>query len=154
MGVQKTEVEAPSTLPADKLFNGFILDMDTIIPKAFPQFIKSVEILEGDGGVGSVKLAHLGEAVEYTTLKYRVDKIDKAGLSYTYTTIGGDILVEPLESVVNHFSVVPTEGGSILKNTTVYNTKGDAVLPEANIKEATEKSAHTFKAVEAYLLAN
>nr|C0HKF5.1 RecName: Full=Allergen Pet c 1; AltName: Allergen=Allergen Pet c 1.0201 [Petroselinum crispum] len=153
-GVQKTVVEAPSTVSAEKMY-GFLLDMDTVFPKVLPQLIgKSVEILEGDGSVGTVKLVHLGEATEYTTMKQRVDVIDKAGLAYTYTTIGGDILVEVLESVVNEFVVVPTDGGCIVKNTTIYNTKGDAVLPEDKVKEATEKSALAFKAVEAYLLAN
>lgn len=61
MGVQKTEVEATSTVPAEKLFNGLLLEIDTILPKAFPQAIKSTEILEGDGGVGTVKLVTLGE---------------------------------------------------------------------------------------------
>ncbi|KAL1832574.1 hypothetical protein ACET3Z_002225 [Daucus carota] len=154
MGVQKTEVEAPSTVSAEKMYQGFLLDMDTVFPKVLPQLIKSVEILEGDGGVGTVRLVHLGEATEYTTMKQKVDVIDKAGLGYTYTTIGGDILVEGLESVVNQFVVVPTDGGCIVKNTTIYNTKGDAVLPEDKVKEATEKSGLAFKAVEAYLLAN
>ena len=154
MGIQKTEVEAPSTVSAEKMYKGFLLDMDTVYPKVLPQLIKSVEILEGDGGVGTVKLVHLGEATEYTNMKQRVDKIDKAGLAYTYSTIGGDILLEGLESVVNEFVVVPTDGGCIVKNTTIYHTKGDAVVPEDKIKEATEKSGQAFKAVEAYLLAN
>ena len=54
MGVQKTEVEAPSTVSAEKMYQGFLLDMDTVFPKVLPQLIKSVEILEGDGGVGTV----------------------------------------------------------------------------------------------------
>lgn len=61
MGVQKTVVEAPSSVSAEKMYKGFLLDMDTVFPKVLPQLIKSVEILEGDGGVGTIKLVHLGE---------------------------------------------------------------------------------------------
>lgn len=88
-------------------------------------------------------------------MKTRIDAIDKHALTYTYTIIGGDILLDIIESITNHFKIVPTDdGGSILTNTTIYNTKGDAVIPEENIKDATEKSFQLFKAVEAYLLAN
>lgn len=61
MGIQKTEVEVTSTVPADKLFKGLLVDIDTVLPKAFPPAMKGVEILEGDGGVGTVKLITLGE---------------------------------------------------------------------------------------------
>nr|P80889.1 RecName: Full=Ribonuclease 1 [Panax ginseng] len=154
-GVQKTEVEATSTVPAQKLYAGLLLDIDDILPKAFPQAIKSSEIIEGDGGVGTVKLVTLGEASQFNTMKQRIDAIDKDALTYTYSIIGGDILLDIIESIVNHFTIVPTpDGGSIVKNTTIYNTIGDAVIPEENIKDATEKAGLIFKAVEAYLLAN
>lgn len=94
-------------------------------------------------------------ASQFNTMKQRVDAIDKDALTYTYSIIGGDILLDIIESIVNHFTIVSTpDGGSIVKNTTIYNTKGDAVIPEENIKDATEKSGLIFKAVEAYLLAN
>lgn len=84
----------------------------------------------------------------------RIDKIDAEALTFSYSVIGGDILLGKLESIVNHFKVVPTEGGCIVKITTVYNPIGDAVIPEENIKEAGEQSGLIFKAVEGYILAN
>nr|QDH06626.1 PR10-3 [Panax notoginseng] len=154
MGAITINVEAPSSVPAQTIYKGFLLDMDNLIPKILPQAIKSVEILEGDGGVGTIKLATLGELSQFNSLKQRVDGIDKDALTYSYTIIDGDILLGKLESITNQFTVVPTEEGCIVKNTTIYNPIGDAVIPEENIKEATEKSGLIFKAVEAYLLAN
>ena len=54
MGVQKHEQEITSSLSADKIFNGLIVDVDTIFPKAAPGAYKNVEI-KGDGGVGTIK---------------------------------------------------------------------------------------------------
>lgn len=61
MGVTTIDMDVPCSIPAAKLFKAFILDADTLIPKVVPQAIKSVEILEGDGGVGTVKLVTFGE---------------------------------------------------------------------------------------------
>lgn len=61
MGVQKTENQSISPVPAEKLFKGSFLDADTVVPKAFPEGIKSVEVLEGDGGVGTIKHVTLGD---------------------------------------------------------------------------------------------
>lgn len=86
-------------------------------------------------------------------MKTRIDAIDKEALTYTYSVIGGDILLDILESITNHFKVEPhSDGGSIITSTVIYKTKGDAVIPEENIKDALEKNLQLFKAVEAYLI--
>lgn len=93
-------------------------------------------------------------AVKVKSMKQRIDAIDKEAMTYSYSVIGGDILLGKLESIVNNFTVVATEEGCIVKSVSVYTPIGDQVIPEENIKEATEQSSLMFKAVEAYLLAN
>lgn len=93
-------------------------------------------------------------AVKVKSMKQRVDAVDKEALTYSYSVIGGDILLGKLESIANHFTVVPTDEGCIVKSITTYTPIGDEVIPEENVKEATEQSSLLFKAVEAYLLAN
>ena len=61
MGVFTYETEFSSTIPARRLYNAFILDADNLIPKIAPQAIKQVEILEGDGGPGTIKKTTFGE---------------------------------------------------------------------------------------------
>lgn len=61
MGVISYEHEVTSSIPAPKLFKAFILDGDSLIPKILPQAIKSVEIIQGDGGAGTIKVTHFGE---------------------------------------------------------------------------------------------
>ncbi|KAL0448365.1 UNVERIFIED_CONTAM: Major allergen Pru ar 1 [Sesamum latifolium] len=86
------DMEIPSAIPAAKIFKALVLDAHTLIPKIVPQAIKSVEILEGDGGVGTVKLIHFGQGSQYKSVKHRVDAIDKENLTHSYTVVEGDAL--------------------------------------------------------------
>ncbi|KAL1806713.1 hypothetical protein DCAR_0832545 [Daucus carota subsp. sativus] len=154
MGAVTTDVEVVSAVPAQTIFKGFLLDMDNLIPKVLPQAIKSVEKISGDGGAGTIKKVTLGEVSQFTVVKQRIDEIDTEALKYSYSIIEGDLLLNIIESITSKFTVVPTDGGCIVKNTTIYTPIGDAVIPEDNVKEATEQSGMVFKAIEAYLLAN
>jgi len=155
MGVITYDMEVPSSIPAAKMYKAFIIDGDTLIPKILPQAIQKVEILEGDGGAGTVKQITFGEGSTYKCVKQRVDAIDKENLTYSYSVVEGDALHGLFESISYHIKVVPTpEGGSICKNRSIYTTKGDAQVSEEEIKAGKEKASGMFKAIEAYLLAN
>ena len=155
MGAITYDIEIPSSISAAKIFKAVVLDVDTLVPKIMPQAIKNVEILEGDGGAGTIKLIHFGEGSQYKSVKHRVDAIDKENLTHSYSIIEGDVLGGVIESVTYHVKIVPTEdGGSICKNRSIYNTKGDAEISEEKIKEGKGKAMAMFKAIEAYLLAN
>ncbi|KAG5555180.1 hypothetical protein RHGRI_012649 [Rhododendron griersonianum] len=88
-------------------------------------------------------------------VKNRVDVIDKENFTYSYSVIEGDALADVFESISYHIKIVPApDGGSICKNRSIYNTKGDAQVTEEQIKSGKEKASSIFKALEAYLLAN
>ncbi|KAL0283751.1 UNVERIFIED_CONTAM: Major allergen Pru ar 1 [Sesamum angustifolium] len=147
------DIEIPSSIPAAKMFKAVVLDADTLIPKIMPRAIKSIEILEGDGGVGTVKIIHFGEGSQYKSA--RVDAIDTDNLTHSYTIVEGDALAGILESITYRVKIVPTEdGGCICKNRSIYYTKGDVEITEEKIKEGKEKAMQMFKAIEAYLQAN
>ena len=55
MGVFTYETETTSVIPPARLFKSFVLDSDNLIPKVAPKAIKSVEIIEGNGGPGTIK---------------------------------------------------------------------------------------------------
>ena len=85
-------------------------------------------------------------------VKHRVDALDKENLTYSYTIIEGGPL-DVFESISYHIKIVPSpDGGSICKNRSIYNTKGDAQISEEDIKAGKEKASGIFKKVEAYLL--
>ncbi|KAJ9546497.1 hypothetical protein OSB04_019040 [Centaurea solstitialis] len=164
MGVTIYDMEVETKVPAGKLFQSFILDGDNLIPKVAPQAMKSVEILEGDGGVGTIKLITFGEGKlnltdfsgsEIKSVKHKIDEVDKDSMCYNYSIIEGDVLVDPLESISYQIKLVSTdEGGCILKHKSIYTCKGDVKIAEEDIKKGKEKAQWLFKAIEAYLLAN
>ncbi|XP_059627109.1 major allergen Pru ar 1-like [Cornus florida] len=154
MGVICYDIEITSSIPPAKMFKAFVLDADTLIPKILPQAIKSVEILEGDGGPGTIKLTTFGEGSQYQSVKQRVDGIDKENFTYAYSIIEGDALMG-VESISYEIKIeASADGGSICKNSSKYYTKGDAQINEEQIKGGKEKASGMFKAIEAYLLAN
>ncbi|MGI4421821.1 pathogenesis-related BetVI family protein [Klebsiella pneumoniae] len=148
------DMEIPSSIPADKMFKAFVLEGDSIIPKVLPHAITSVETLEGDGGVGTIKLTTFGEGSMHKSVKHRVDGLDKENFTYSYTIIEGGAL-DVFESISYHIKIVATpDGGCICKNRSIYTPKCDAQVSEEEIKAGKEKASGIFKKVEAYLLAN
>ncbi|KAL2469579.1 MLP-like protein [Abeliophyllum distichum] len=111
------------------------LDADNLIPKIMPQAIKSVEILEGDGGVETVKLITFGEGSQFMSMKHRVDGLDKENFTHSYRIVEGEALMGVLESITYHIKIVPTaDGGCICENRSIYNTKEDVEISEDKIK--------------------
>ncbi|TQE00326.1 hypothetical protein C1H46_014053 [Malus baccata] len=53
--------EFTSPVAADRLFKALIIDSHNLIPKLMPQAIKSIEIIHGDGGAGSIKQINFAE---------------------------------------------------------------------------------------------
>ncbi|KAF5745469.1 hypothetical protein HS088_TW07G01053 [Tripterygium wilfordii] len=120
-----------------KLFKAYVLDGVNLFPKVIPQ-IKNIEILEGDGGAGTIKKITFGAGDQATYVKHKIESVDKETFSYNYSIIDGEILKGALDKINSENKIVTSsDGGSIWKTTTTYHTKGDM-----------------FKAVEAYLLAN
>lgn len=60
MGVQTTQLEHTSPVPAEKMFKGLVLEIDNIVRKAAPGAYKNIDV-KGDGGPGTVKNITLGD---------------------------------------------------------------------------------------------
>ncbi|KAH0993009.1 hypothetical protein GBA52_004492 [Prunus armeniaca] len=155
MGVFTYETEFTSVIPPARLFKAFILDADTLIPKIAPSAVKGAEIVEGDGGVGTIKKITFGEGSQFGFVKHRVDGIDKDNFSYSYTLIEGDALSDVIEKIAYETKLVASpDGGSIIKTTSHYHAKGDVVIKEEQVKAGKAKASGLFKLVEDYLTAN
>ncbi|KAJ9181863.1 hypothetical protein P3X46_005910 [Hevea brasiliensis] len=155
MGVLTYEAEVATGIPPTKMFKVFVLDADNIIPKILPQAIKSIEILEGNGGPGTIKKTTFAEGSEFKYVKNKIEAIDKDTFTYSYSSIEGEPWIDTLEKIYYEVKIVPSaDGGSICKTTSKYYPKGDAEINEALIKAGEEKIMAMFKVIEAYLLAN
>ncbi|XP_050216021.1 major allergen Pru ar 1-like [Mercurialis annua] len=155
MGVVTYEMEVATSVAAAKMFKAFVIDGSTLIPKILPQGIKSIDILEGDGGAGTIKQINFADASHFNYAKERTDAVDKENLTYSYSMIEGDVLAEKLEKITNEIKFEATsDGGCVIKSLSTYYTIGDFELKQEDIKAGKDKSMGLFKAVEGYLLAN
>ncbi|KAI4303179.1 hypothetical protein MLD38_038841 [Melastoma candidum] len=156
MGVVTNHLEIVSSVPPEKIFKAFVLEADVLLPKIVPQIFQSFEILEGDGGAGTVKKITFGDAVKFKHAKHRIDLLDKEKFIYHYSWVEGDILsLHHYEKISYEMKVESgPDGGSIFKNATIYHTHGDGKVSEELLKEDNEKIFGLFKAVEGYVLAN
>ncbi|KAI3687144.1 hypothetical protein L1987_80835 [Smallanthus sonchifolius] len=153
MAAVTNEIEIASSFSAAKVFKVF-KDFENIAPKVNPAVFKSIETIEGNGGVGTIKLFTFGDAVPFTSAKYKVDAIDESSFSYTYTFFEGDNLMGILHSITQHVKVIPSGEGCIFKQTVVYNCIGDEKPSEENLKAEKELYEQTYKAIEAYVAAH
>ncbi|PRQ39300.1 putative START-like domain, Bet v I type allergen [Rosa chinensis] len=155
MGVFTYETEFTSVIPPPRLYKAFVLDADNLIPKIAPQAVKSAEIVQGDGGVGTIKKIHLGEGSEYSYVKHQIDGLDKDNFVYKYSIIEGDAIGDKVEKISYEIKLVASpSGGSIIKSTSHYHCKGEVEIKEEHVKAGKERAAGLFKIIENHLLAN
>ncbi|KAJ4722088.1 major allergen Pru ar 1-like [Melia azedarach] len=155
MGVFTFTDEYTSSIPPARLFKALIVDSHNLIPKLMPLAVKSIEIIEGDGGAGSIRQINFGEGSQVKCIKNRIDEIDLEKFSYKYSLIEADGKMDKLEKITYDVKFEPTaDGGSKNKMSSTYYTKGDVVLSEEEIKEGKEKALAVYKVVENYLLQN
>ncbi|GLT32553.1 hypothetical protein SLA2020_072130 [Shorea laevis] len=154
MGVFTYEMEVATAMPPAKMFKAFVLDADHLIPKIVPQAIKDVELVEGNGGPGSIKKITFGEGSQFKYVKHKIDGIDKENFTYSYSVIEGDALMNLEKICYETKFVAAPDGGSICKSSSKYYTIGEIEIKEEDVKAGKEKALGLFKAVEAYLFAN
>ncbi|KEH37168.1 putative START-like domain, Bet v I type allergen [Medicago truncatula] len=144
-----------SPIAPSRMFKALITDSSNLLPKLLPQFIKDVNLIQGNGEAGTIEQVNFAEASPFKYLKNRIDMIDNDNLVCNYTMIEGDPLGDKLESIAYEvkFEAID-DGGCLCKMTSKYNAIGDFEVKEEEIKEGRENSIGICKVVEAYLLEN
>ncbi|XP_020238500.1 major allergen Pru ar 1 [Cajanus cajan] len=155
MGVHTETNEYPSPISSSRLFKALVVDDSNLIPKLLPHAVKSIELIQGDGGAGSIKQLNFIEGSQVKSVKNRIDEINEDTFTYSYTLIEGESLKDKFASIAHEikFEAAP-DGGSISKVTSKYYLNGDVEINEEDIKASKEKVLGIYKVVEAYLLQN
>ncbi|KAK9280926.1 hypothetical protein L1049_003817 [Liquidambar formosana] len=154
MGVTTFTQEFTTPVAPSRMFKALILDSHNLIPKLMPQSVKSMEFIEGDGGVGSIKQTHFPEGSHFKFLKHKIDALDTKNYVCKYTLIEGDVLGDKLESIAYEIKFEASGGGCVCKMTSHYHTKAGIELKEEEIKAGKDKAMGLYKTVEEHLLAN
>lgn len=69
MGATTITQELTCPIAPARMFKALIVESNTLIPKLLPQFIKSVELVQGNGGAGSIEQVNFTEGT-YTRAHY------------------------------------------------------------------------------------
>uniref|UniRef100_A0A6N2NDU7 Bet v I/Major latex protein domain-containing protein n=1 Tax=Salix viminalis TaxID=40686 RepID=A0A6N2NDU7_SALVM len=118
MGVITLEKEFVVAVSPAKLFKAYCLDADTLLPKILPEHIKSSEIVEGNGGPGTIIKITFTEGKELSYAKQRIEAIDEENLTYSFSLIEANVWKDAVEKVTYEHKFEPTpEGGSIAEQT-------------------------------------
>ncbi|XP_077242775.1 class-10 pathogenesis-related protein 1-like [Tasmannia lanceolata] len=143
------------SLPLERLWkaNG---DTHNLIPKIMPGSVSSIDVLEGSGGVGTVKKFNFTEAVkDFSFMKTRIDAVDDAKYVFKYTVIDGGLVGVNVKWYSFEMKFEATaDGGSLSKIKVEYDSLGDSLLTEDEIAQIKAGNQGMVKAVEGYLQAN
>ncbi|KAJ0092032.1 hypothetical protein Patl1_24971 [Pistacia atlantica] len=161
MGVSTFTQEYKCPIAPPRMFKALVVDSNNLFPKLFPQIIKSVNVIQGDGGAaGSIEQVNFTEGnfsgTQFKYVKHRIDEIDEKNLVCKYTMIEGDALGDKLESIVYEvkFEADSDGGGCICKMTSHYHMVGEFEIRKEEIEAGKDKVAGIYKIVENYLLDN
>ncbi|XP_074315871.1 major allergen Mal d 1-like [Silene latifolia] len=147
-------VDCTSPVDAARLFNAFCIDNHNFMPKALPDFIKSVDVLHGESGtVGSIKQINYPEGRPYKYAKNRVDEID-VDKFYCKFTAEGDVILGNIEYAVYESTFEPLESGTHYTMVVHYHTKGDYVVKEDQVAVSKEHMKNMFDIASEYLVTN
>ncbi|XP_065863737.1 major allergen Pru ar 1-like [Euphorbia lathyris] len=154
MGVLTIEREITTSVPPSTMFKIFVLENHIYLPKIVPHF--SVEILEGNGGPGTIKKTTFGaEGSEFKYIKTKIEATDKENFSHSYSVIEADPKTEKLAKITMEIKMEASpNGGSIIKTCSKYYPKENCEVDEDIIKAKAEKAMGLYKVVDAYILAN
>ncbi|XP_056168019.1 major strawberry allergen Fra a 1-3-like isoform X3 [Syzygium oleosum] len=153
MGVVTYSQEITSVVAPSRMFKALFLDSH-ILPKIVPGGIKSVEFIEGDGGVGSIKQTNFGESSHIMYTKHKIDALHSSSFYCKYTMIKSDIKFDKIDSVVEEVKFIAAGSGCVCKMTSEYHVHESCELKEEDIKKGKDIALELFKAVEEYLVAN
>ncbi|KAF5781970.1 putative Bet v I/Major latex protein [Helianthus annuus] len=145
------EVEVASSLSSEKLFKLYN-NYHTIAPKVDPQSFKSITVIQGDGGVGSIISTVYGDG---STSKHTVDAIDTSNHLISYTYFEADVFKGIIEKTTHHIKFSPSpNGGAIYKRTIIFKCIGDAKLSDEAMNISKETIKSIFKRMESYAIAH
>ncbi|KAH7676462.1 Bet v I type allergen protein [Dioscorea alata] len=116
--------ETTSSVAPDRLWKAAILDHE-LIPKLCSEQIASLELLEGDGGVGTITKLTLTPAANapFSYVKEKVDVLDHENKVYKYGAVEGGLLGVRFNSCSFEIKLAPShEGGTIGKLICHYDT--------------------------------
>ncbi|XP_074369354.1 major strawberry allergen Fra a 1.07-like [Apium graveolens] len=151
LGIFTFTDELTSPVAPARIFKASTVDSNNLIPKLLPHAVKSIELLKGDGGAGSIKQINFAEG----KLKHQIDDLNQENYVYNYTLIEGEGMMDKIDKISYEVKFEAScAGGTICKMSTKVYAKSNFELKENEINAGKKKVMGMYKIVEAYLLQN
>ncbi|XP_050218191.1 phytohormone-binding protein CSBP-like [Mercurialis annua] len=99
---KEVKTQAKISVGVDILWKALTKDLKFIIPKMIPNLVKEAQVIEGDGGLGSVFLFNFGPDIK--TMTYQKEQITE------------------LDESLHRFALKVIEGGHLNLGFTYYST--------------------------------
>ncbi|XP_078163905.1 pathogenesis-related protein 1-like [Carex rostrata] len=145
--------EISTVIPAPRLFKAAILDGYNLNPKIAADKIVSAVIIEGDGGVGTVRQYNFSPAMPFSYEQRRLEFQDVDKCEVKLSVVGGGGLGVFFESASHHIKFSASDTGSLAKMVLTYTP-----TPGANSAQYENMMKGAFQGVikgcEVFLLAN
>ncbi|XP_047963301.1 MLP-like protein 423 [Salvia hispanica] len=154
MATHKFEIDIELKTSPEKLWKN-LKEFITLFPKAMPDAIERIDVIEGDGrSVGTVYLS-TPKATEMvpvvSTIKERIDIVDDEKKILGYSILEGDILEYYKNfKVVVYVGSSPKSDGALVKYTGEFNKANENVVVNLDIYKAFV--VKLYMDVDAYLL--
>ncbi|XP_051129899.1 pathogenesis-related protein STH-2-like [Andrographis paniculata] len=155
MGIKTFFHELKTKVSPSRLFKATITDAHDILPKACPDAIKSLEVVEGGSLVSghTVKTIFAGPHMKHAKTKF--EHIDPVNYTCKNTWYEGDGLGDKVEKISYDIKFEASDdGGCVVKMKSDYHTKGDYDLTDDEINDFKEQVFGLYKTCEVYLIDN
>ncbi|KAJ8650466.1 hypothetical protein MRB53_003489 [Persea americana] len=148
--------EIVSVVSPARLWKAIVKDSHNLMPKLMPDIILSIVVLEGSGGVGTIRQSNFTNVIkDFSYWKDRIDAVDEENRMFKYSVIEGGLIGKKVKSTSFELKFeARADGGSTCKLNGEYETIEDSLPTEAESKKMMESMVAMFKAIEGYLVAN
>ncbi|XXG59717.1 hypothetical protein AAC387_Pa04g1751 [Persea americana] len=149
--VMEARGQAKVGVGVEVLWRALSKDLRFVLPKVAPNLVRDVELLEGDGGLGTIMRFHFGPDVSHMTQqKERIVELDESQLRIGLQVIEGGHLNLGFTSYGTFFKLTGTGDIETLVD---FKVRFDAVTEDESLPAKTASSTLAFiKHLEDYLL--
>ncbi|KAA0046859.1 phytohormone-binding protein-like [Cucumis melo var. makuwa] len=142
--VKEAKAQAKVRVGIETLWKALVKDLRFIIPKLMPNTVEKIELIHGNGGLGSVFLFHLGRVKIVKIQKERIVELDETKHEFGLEVMEGILLKRGFSSFKTTFKLSSMkEKETLVDVKVVYGTERDDE-DEVHMEEVATKPALSF----------
>ncbi|CAM8957707.1 unnamed protein product [Rhodiola kirilowii] len=147
---KETSTQVTVSVGIQAFWKALSRDMRFVVPKAFSNHVRDIQLLEGDGGLGSILLFNLSDDTTERYQKERIVEFDELNCAIGLEVIKGGKLDAGFSAYTTFFKLTETEDAETLIDIKVtYDTvTGEALI---STEKTTDPTLGFIKCLEIYL---